>query len=189
MSSIKILGLCGSLRAASYNRAAMNVAASMLPTGVTLEIADLRPLPFFDGDDFAKGFPASVAALREAVRGADGILFGSPEYNYSVSGVLKNAIDWISRGADQPFQGKPYAIMSATMGPLGGARSQYDLRKIMTCLNGLGLFKPEIFIGMAHTKFDAAGNLGDEPTRKIIGEQMIAFRDYIQWVRRGNGQA
>ena len=187
--NLNIVGICGSLRAASYNRMALNVAGEVMPSGMTLTVFDLKEVPFFDGDVFAKGFPAAAAQLREAVRKADGVLFGSPEYNFSVSGVLKNALDWASRGTDQPFNGKPYAVISATQGPLGGARSQYDLRKMLLFLNAHGLNKPEIFIGGAQNKFDASGKLNDEPTRKIMGEQMLAFRDHILWVKRGYGQA
>jgi chromate reductase len=187
---MRILGICGSLRAGSFNRLALKAAAELMPEGMTLEIAEIRDVPLFDGDEFAKGFPAPVARIRDAVRAADAVLFGSPEYNFSVSGVLKNTIDWISRGADQPFNGKPMAVVSATMGPLGGGRSQYDLRKMMVFLNAHFLNKPEIFIGMAQTKFDAtSGKLTDEATRKILGEQMIAFRDHIAWVKRAYGKA
>ncbi|MSQ20346.1 MAG: NAD(P)H-dependent oxidoreductase [Betaproteobacteria bacterium] len=186
--SLNVVGICGSLRAASYNRMALQVAGELMPAGMSLTMFALKDIPFFDADVMAAGMPPAVAAMREAVRKADGVLLGSPEYNFSVSGVLKNAIDWLSRGTDQPFNGKPYAIISATQGPLGGARSQYDLRKMLQFLNAHGLNKPEIFIGGAQNKFDAAGKLNDEPTRKIMGEQMVAFRDYIQWVKRGYGQ-
>ncbi|MFM9882243.1 MAG: NADPH-dependent FMN reductase [Burkholderiales bacterium] len=187
--NLNILGICGSLRGASFNRMALKVAGELMPAGMSLTMFELKDVPLFDGDVFAQGFPAPVASLREAIRKADGVLFGSPEYNFSVSGVLKNAIDWASRGTDQPFNGKPFAVMSATQGPLGGARSQYDLRKMLLFLNAHGLNKPEIFIGVAQTKFDAAGKLNDEPTRKIIGEQMAAFRDHIQFVKRGYAQS
>ncbi len=187
--NLSILGISGSLRAASFNTMALKVAGELMPAGMSLTLFDLKEIPFFDGDVFAKGFPAPTASLREAIRKADGVLFGSPEYNFSVSGVLKNAIDWASRGTDQPFNGKPFAIISATQGPLGGARSQYDLRKILLFLNAHGLNKPEIFIGGAQNKFDAAGKLNDEPTRKIMGEQMAVFRDHILWVKRGYGKA
>jgi chromate reductase, NAD(P)H dehydrogenase (quinone) len=187
--NLNIVGICGSLRAGSFNRMALKVAGEVMPAGMSLTIFDLNGVPFFDGDVLAAGMPPAAASLREAIRKADGVLFGSPEYNFSVSGVLKNAIDWASRGTDQPFNGKPFAVISATQGPLGGARSQYDLRKMLLFLNAHGLNKPEIFIGGAQNKFDAAGKLNDEPTRKIMGEQMTAFRDHIQWVKRGYGQS
>ncbi len=186
--NLSIVGICGSLRGASFNRMALKVAGEVMPPGMSLTMFDLKGVPLFDGDVLAAGMPPAAASLREAIRKADGVLFGSPEYNFSVSGVLKNAIDWASRGTDQPFNGKPFAIISATQGPLGGARSQYDLRKFLLFLNAHGLNKPEIFIGGAQNKFDAAGKLNDEPTRKIMGEQMVAFRDHIEWVKRGNAQ-
>lgn len=141
---MKVLAICGSLRAGSFNRLALHAARELMPAGMEIEIADLKGIPLFDGDDFAKGFPTEVAALREKVRAADGVLIASPEYNFSVSGVLKNAIDWVSRGADQPFVYKPIAILSATMGPVGGARSQYELRKVFVFLQGMVLQKPEV---------------------------------------------
>ena len=181
---MKILAIQGSLRAGSYNRMALHAAREVLPAGVSMEMVEIKDIPLFDGDDFAKGFPPAVAALREKVRAADGVLFGSPEYNFSVSGVLKNTIDWVSRGADQPFNYKPIAIISATMGPVGGARSQYEIRKIFVFLGGQVLQKPEVFIGVAQTKFDAAGKLTDEPTRKVLTDQMLAFQDWITRVKR-----
>jgi chromate reductase, NAD(P)H dehydrogenase (quinone) len=184
MATFQIAAICGSLRQASYNRMALKAAIELAPAELKIEIVEIRDVPLFDGDVFAKGFPASVTALREKIRAADGILFAAPEYNYSMTGVLKNAIDWASRGTDQPFNEKPVAIVSATQGPLGGARSQYDLRKVMLFVNALTLIKPEIFIGTAQNKFDANGKLTDEPTRKILGDQMIAFRDWIARLKR-----
>lgn len=183
---MKILGLCGSLRQGSFNRMALHAAQELMPAPMRMEIAEIKDFPPFDGDEFAKGFPPVVEAMREKVRAADGLLVACPEYNFSVSGVLKNAIDWISRGADQPFNHKPMAIFSATMGPVGGARAQYDLRKIMIFLNAYILNKPEVFIGLAQTKFDASGKLTDEPTRKILGEQMVAFKAWIERQQRAS---
>lgn len=185
---LRIAGLCGSLRKASYNRQALEAAGSLMPAGMELSVLDIRDFPMFDVDVLAAGMPDAVRKARDAVRGADAVLIASPEYNFSVSGVLKNAIDWISRGDDQPFAGKPVAILSATQGPLGGARSQYDLRKIMVFLDALVLNKPEIFIGMAPAKFDAAGALTDAPTREILGRQMAALEKFVQFVRRGRAQ-
>jgi chromate reductase len=137
-------------------------------------------VPLYNGDLQAKGFPASVQALGADIAQADGLLIASPEYNFSVSGVLKNAIDWLSRLNPQPFKGKPTAILSATMGPLGGARSQYDLRKIIGGLEANVLTKPEVFIGACHTRFNEQGELTDEATRKIIAEQMLALHNWIR---------
>lgn len=187
MNPLRILGLCGSLRKASLNRMALNLAGELMPEGMKLEVADWREIPVFDGDVFAAGLPAPVAALRERIRGADGVLIATPEYNFSVPGGLKNVLDWVSRGDDQPFAGKPVAILSASQGPLGGARVQYDLRKIFLYLNSMLLVKPEVFIGMAAGKFDAAGLCTDATTRKFVGDQMLALQKWIGGVRRMNG--
>ena len=112
---------------------------------------------------------------------ADGVLFASPEYNFSVTGVLKNAIDWLSRTSPQPFKDKPVAMFSVTGGPVGGARNQYDLRKIMGCLEAIALPRPEVFIGLSATKFDAEGKLTDAMSRKVMGDQLLAFE---AWIRR-----
>ena len=117
--------------------------------------------------------------LAAEVRAADALLFASPEYNFSVSGVLKNAIDWLSRVPDQPFKDKPAAIISAAPGPLGGGRQQYELRKILGCLDVVVLLKPEVYINLAGSKFDAEGNLTDAATRKVLTAQMAAFAGWI----------
>ena len=184
MADLKILSVCGSLRKGSYNRMVMNLAAQVAPSDLKLEEATIRDLPFFDGDEFAKGFPPSVAAFRDKVRAADGLFFFSPEYNFSLSAVMKNAIDWASRGADQPFAHKPVSVISATMGPLGGARVQYELRKILQLLQVHFMPRPETFVGTAQTKFDAEGHCTDEATRKFVTEHMTAFRDWVLRVRK-----
>ena len=122
--------------------------------------------------------------LRERVRRADGVLIATPEYNFSIPGGLKNLIDWLSRGDDQPFALKPVAILSASAGPVGGARVQYDLRKVMLFMNAQVLAKPEVFIGMAGTKFDAEGRCTDDTTRKFVTDQMAAFQRWIAAVGR-----
>jgi chromate reductase len=185
MSTLDIVGLCGSLRAASLNHMALKLAGEMMPASMTLEIAEWRDIPVFDGDVFAHGLPAPVAALRERIRRADAVLIATPEYNFSVPGGLKNVLDWISRGDDQPFAMKPVAMLTASPGPLGGARVQYDLRKVMLFLNSMVLAKPEVFIGMAATKFDAGtGACTDETTRKFVAAQMTAFEAWIAGVKR-----
>lgn len=181
----KILGFCGSLRAKSYNMMALKVAGGLMPAGMTMEIARIGDLPLYDFDLQEKGFPAPVTRLRDQVLAADALLFASPEYNWSVSAPLKNVIDWLSRFKPTvPFENKPAAVISATQGPLGGARGQYDLRRILDGLGVQWLRKPEIFIGMVQNKIDAEGKLLDEPTRKIMTEQMAAFRDWIGRVKR-----
>jgi len=186
-TSLDIVGLCGSLRTASINRAALHLAGAVMPSGMTLDIAEIRGIPFFDGDVMAQGFPAAVTALRERVRKADGVVIATPEYNFSTPGVLKNTLDWLSRGDDQPFAFKPIAILTASPGPLGGARVQYDLRRVMLFMNGQVLAKPEVFIGGAMGKFSPEGECTDATTRQFVSEQMAAFARWIVAVKRMNG--
>lgn len=176
---MKILGICGSLRKASYNMAALRTCRELLPQGMTLEIADIGDLPLYNQDIFDAGMPASVKRVREQMAAADGLLFASPEYNFSVSAPLKNLVDWASRAPNQVFQDKPAAIFSATSGPLGGPRNQYELRKMLVQLWSYPLPRPEVFIGAANTKFDAEGRLTDDTTRKFLSELLTGFRDWI----------
>lgn len=178
---LQILGICGSLRRRSYNRMALLAAHDLMPVELSLELAELDGIPIYNGDMEAEGIPGPVRQLADRLRAADGLLIASPEYNFSVSGALKNAIDWLSRLDPQPFRHKPVALLSATQGPVGGARNQYDLRKILGCLEAQVLLRPEVFIGSCYTKFDAKGRLADEATRKVLGDQMMAF---AHWVRR-----
>jgi len=181
---LNIVGLCGSLRAASYNRMLMRLAESLMPASMKLQPLEWRDVPVFDADVFAKGFPPAVASLREQVRKADGLLFVTPEYNFSIPGGLKNVIDWLSRGEDQPFAGKPAAILTASPGPVGGARVQYDLRKVLLFVNAMTLIKPEVFVGNVASKFNADGQCTDETTRKFVGAQMAAFEQWIGAIKR-----
>ena len=184
MSTLDIVGLCGSLRAGSINRMALKLAAESLPHGASMEIVDWRDVPLFDADDMAAGMPPAVTTLVERLRRADGVVIATPEYNFSVPGAFKNAIDWISRATDQPLSMKPVAILSASPGPVGGARVQYDLRRVLLFLNAMPLMKPEIFIGGAPGKFDADGHCTDETTRKFVGQQMTAFTAWIGSVKK-----
>ena len=186
MKTLEIVGLCGSLRAASVNRMALNLAGESMPEGMNMTYADIRDVPMFDGDELVKGMPTSVATLREQIRKADGVVIATPEYNFSIPGVLKNALDWISRGDDQPFAFKPVAIISAAPGPVGGARVQYDLRRVMLFMNAQVLTKPEVFISGSFTKFDEQGHCKDETTRKFVSDQMAAFKRWIEAVERAN---
>ena len=179
----RVLGICGSLREKSYNLYALKTARELMPEGMTLDIASIAEIPLFNQDVCDKGFPPAVAAFRAQIAQADGLLFASPEYNYSVSGVLKNAIDWASRPPDQPFQNKPVAMFSATVGIKGGVSGQYDLRKILAQLGTFAMVRPEVFIGLEASKFDASGKLTDETTRKFMTDQMKAFRDWIARVK------
>jgi chromate reductase len=179
MKNYKILGICGSLRVKSYNHMALNAAAQLMPEGMTLEVIDYSNIPLYNQDDQSPATLAAVEHLRAKVGGADALLIASPEYNYSVSGVLKNAIDWLSRTSPQPFKEKPVALVSATQGPVGGARHQYELRKILGCLEAFVMNKPEIYIGMCHSRFDEKGELTDATTRKFISDQMLALQGWI----------
>lgn len=188
MSTLDIVGLCGSLRAASINRMALTLAGDCMPASMKLDVVDWREVPVFDGDVFAQGLPGAVAALKARIARADAVLIATPEYNFSVPGGLKNLLDWLSRGDDQPFALKPVAILTASPGPLGGARVQYDLRKVLLFLNALVLAKPEVFIGSAASKFDAAsGACTDETTRRFVGDQMAAFERWIAGAKRMKG--
>ena len=184
MPTLDIVGLCGSLRAASLNRMALNLAAEVMPPSMQMEIVDWRDIPLYDADLQAQGMPPAVTALAERLRRADGIVIATPEYNFSIPGVLKNAIDWLSRLENQPFARKPVALLSASPGPLGGARVQYDLRKVLLFVDAGVMVKPEIFIGAAATKFDADGRCTDDTTRRYVGKQMAAFEQWIAGVSR-----
>jgi chromate reductase len=176
----KVLMICGSLRKDSFNRKLMNVQAALKPASMTLSESPSIVMPFYDADIQAKGFPAEVTAFADAVRAADGVLVITPEYNFTIPGGLKNAFDWVSRLKDQPFIGKPIAIQSASQGPVGGARMQYDFRKMMVYLDAITLNKPEVFVGMAQTKFDEkTAELKDETTRKFVAQQLEAFETFI----------
>ncbi len=172
---LHFLGISGSLRKASVNSAALRALTPLLPAHITLEIADLSDIPLYNDDVRAAGHPAAVDALRAQIAKADAVVFASPEYNFSVSGVLKNALDWASRPPNQPFDGKPVAIMGASPGPVGTGRSQYDLRKMLVFLNAFPINKPEVMIGLAPQKFSADGTLTDEPTRDFLRQMLTAL--------------
>jgi len=177
---IKILGFAGSLRRNSFNKAALRAAQELVPDGDSLEIFDLAPIPFFNEDVEAQGFPPAVAEFRSAIAAADALLLVTPEYNYSIAPVLKNALDWASRGKDSPLSGKPAAIMSASTGMLGGVRAQYHLRQVGVILNLQLLNRPEVFIASAAAKFDQEGRLTDEPTREVIRKLLSALVEYAR---------
>jgi len=176
MTAFSILGISGSLRKASYNTAALHAAQELAPEGVTIEIADISAIPIYNDDVRAAGIPVSVLTLGAEIARADAVLIATPEYNFSIPGVLKNAIDWISRLPDQPFKNKPVAILGASPGPVGTARAQYDLRKVFVFLDAHVLNKPEIMISNAGTRFDAEGKLTDETSRKFLASQIEALR-------------
>ena len=176
---MNILGICGSLRKGSLNMAALRACNDLLPEGMNMQIAEIGDIPLFNQDVFDAGLPPPAKRFRDQVAAADGLLFASPEYNFSVSGALKNAIDWGSRPPNQVFNEKPVAMFSATGGPLGGARVQYDLRRMLVQLWAHPLPRPEVFIGNAQTKFDAQGKLTDEATRKFLTELLVGFKTWI----------
>jgi len=177
-----VISICGSLRKASYNRMLANVLPSLAPAGMTIKHSPPIEMPLYNADVQAQGWPAPATALADAIRAADGVIFVTPEYNYGIPGVLKNAIDWVSRMPNQPFINKPVAIQSATQGPLGGARMQYQLRQAMVFLNAFTFNTPEIFVGSAQTKFSESGELKDEPTRDFIKKQLEGFAKLIERV-------
>lgn len=172
---MKIVGISGSLRQGSFNTAALRAAQQLAPAGASIEIGEIADFPLYNEDLKQAGFPAPVAKLRAQIAAADALLLVTPEYNYSVSGVLKNAIDWCSRPPDQPFDDKPIAIMGASGGLLGTARAQYHLRQMFVFLNGRIVNRPEVMIGQAQNKFDASGNLTDDTTRELIGKLLAAL--------------
>jgi chromate reductase len=180
--ALNVLTICGSLRKGSFNAMLQRALPGLAPAGMTLTPApSFADFPLYNADvQNTTGFPAPVNALGEAIRGADGVIFVTPEYNFSIPGGLKNAIDWVSRLQNQPFAGKPVALQSASPGPVGGARMQYDLRKSMVFLDAQTLNKPEIFVANCASKFDEkTGELKDETTRGFIKQQLDAFAKLI----------
>ncbi|HXC28631.1 MAG TPA: NADPH-dependent FMN reductase [Stellaceae bacterium] len=177
---ISVLGICGSLRKASFNMAALRTAVELKPPGMEVTIADISQIPLYNEDVRAESFPPPVETLRQRIKAADALLFACPEYNYGLSGVLKNTIDWVSRPPDQPFAGKPCAILGASPAMAGSARGQLNLRQMMVFLDMHPLNKPEVLIFQAHQKFDANGALTDDVARGLIGDQMAAL---LRWTR------
>jgi len=177
---MQILGICGSLRKASLNMAALRACNELLPSGMTMRITSIADLPMFNQDVFDAGIPEPAKRLRAEIAEADGVLIASPEYNFSLTAVLKNAIDWASRPPSQSWQDKPVAIFSVSQGPLGGARVQYDARRILGQLWAHVLPRPEVFIGSAPGKFDAQGKLTDENTRKFLADLLAGFKPWIE---------
>jgi chromate reductase len=178
---LRILGIAGSLRRGSYNRAALRAAQALVPDDATLEVFELDGIPGFNQDEEGSP-PAKVAELKARVREADAILFVTPEYNYSIPGVLKNAIDWASRPyGESAWDGKPVAVMGASVGMLGTARAQYHLRQCFVFLNMYPLNQPEVMIANAAEKFDAAGNLADEKAKELIRRLL---QELVEWARQ-----
>jgi chromate reductase len=177
---LTILGIAGSLRQASFNRAALRAAQQLTPDGVRLKIFDLAGIPPFNQDEEAHP-PERVAEFKQRIRAADAILIVSPEYNYSIPGVLKNAIDWASRPyGDNAWDGKPVAVMGASMGSMGTSRAQYHLRQVFVFVNMYPLNRPEVMISNAAQRFDDKGNLKDEDTKAHIQKLLVAL---VAWAK------
>jgi chromate reductase, NAD(P)H dehydrogenase (quinone) len=177
----RILGIAGSLRRDSFNKWTLRAAQKLVPQGTTLEIFELDGIPPFNQDE-EKSPPTKVVELKRRIREADAILICTPEYNYSVPGVLKNAIDWASRPyGDSAWAKKPVAVMGASVGALGTARAQYHLRQMFVFLDMYAVNQPEVMIAGAPQRFDAQGNLTDETSRKLI-QQLL--QNLVGWTRR-----
>jgi chromate reductase len=180
-TSLKFLGIPGSLRRHSYNRSALVAAQGLLPSGVGLEIFDLDGIPLFNQDTESTPF-ARLTEFKARIREADAIVFATPEYNYSIPGVLKNAIDCASRPyGDSAWAGKPVAVIGASAGMFGAGRAQYHLRQTFVALNLLQVNQPEVMIGNADTAFDAQGRLIDETSRSLIRQ---VLENLAEWTRK-----
>ena len=179
--SVKVLGFAGSLRKNSYNKALLRAAVELMPKDAKLEIFDLEGIPPFNQDSEHR-MPEKVKDFKAKIKSADAILIATPEYNYSIPGVLKNAIDWASRPPrDNSFESKSVAIMSASAGMLGGARAQYHLRQVLVSLNMHAVNRPEVIVAFVEEKIDEKGNLTDEKTRKIIRQLL---ENLVAWTKR-----
>lgn len=180
MSKIEILGIVGSLRKDSYNHFALKAARELVPDGAVLNLMELHGIPVYD-QDHEMAPPDTVLEFKRRILAADAILFATPEYNYSLPGGLKNAIDWASRPyGDSAWLGKPAAVMGASVGSLGTARAQYHLRQILVTLNMPVVNQPEVMIGNAARRFDEHGSLSDVPTRQFIQKLLAALVQLVK---------
>jgi chromate reductase len=185
LNTIKVLGIVGSLRKESYNRKLMLAAQELVPESIELEIAGIADIPLFNEDVLEAGPPEAVVKLKEKIAGAHALLIATPEYNWSIPGPLKNAIDWVSRPmATTPLQGKPLALMGATTGPWGTIRAQLNWRQVFAYTNTYVLPQPQVFVNLCESKFDAEGKLTDEATRKQVSALLAALAD---WTRKLGG--
>ncbi len=183
--AIHIVGISGSLRKKSYNTALLNAAQKLLPEGTTFETASIGDLPLFNTDMDGEAQSEAVKKFRGKLAKADAFVFVSPEYNYSVPGVLKNAIDWASRGGkDSPLVNKPVALMGATNGLWGTARMQQAFRPIFQSMNMFPVNKPEVYVSQAMTKFDDQGNLIDEKTADVVKKQLSALKELTHQLKK-----
>lgn len=183
---LRVLGICGSLREGSFNAALLRAAKERTPAGMRIETFEaLGSIPLYNEDVRQAGLPPAVADLRARIGDADALLIVTPEYNYSIPGVLKNAIDWASRPPDQPFAGKPVAVMGASPGRLGTARAQYHLRQCFVFLDALPVNRPEVMVAGANKVIDKAGRLTDETALELIGQLLSALAEWTHRLRRG----
>jgi len=179
---IKLLGVSGSLRKGSFNTMLLNAAAQLLPEDVSMNIISFQDIPLYNADldlPAAKQRPLVVEYLRKAIAEADGLLISSPEYNYSIPGGLKNAIDWASRGEDSPLLRKPVAVIGATTGLWGTVRMQTAFHPVFVFLDMRPVYKPEVLVAQAEKKFDKDGSLIDEMTKKLLRQKLQNLKDLI----------
>jgi chromate reductase len=182
--SLNVLGFAGSLRKGSFNRMLLRAAVELAPPGMTIDTYELDAIPLYNGDVEAQGDPAPVGDFKDAIGRADAILVVTPEYNYGIPGVLKNAIDWASRPPGRSvLNGKPAAIMGATPGAFGTTRAQLQLRQAFLFTQTLALLQPEVLVAKAHEKFDGEGRLADETTRKFVRQLLEALPAWVARVR------
>ena len=187
---LRVVGIAGSLRRASYNRALLCAAQQLTPPSLVIEVEVLDDLPMFNADLDGVASPPAVERLRAAVREADGLLLVTPEYNHGVPGVMKNAVDWLSQPlAHSVLDGKPTAIMGASTGAAGTARGQSQLRQSFVLTNTPAMLRPEVLVGRAQDKFDATGRLTDEPTRKFLRRFLEQFATWIELQQRASDLA
>ncbi|MES2431033.1 MAG: NADPH-dependent FMN reductase [Bacteroidota bacterium] len=179
---IQLLGFSGSLRKGSYNTMLLNSLKELLPENVSLQIVSIADIPFYNGDldlPDATERPQAVEAFRDAISKADALVIVSPEYNYSIPGALKNAIDWASRGEDSPILKKTVSLMGASNGMWGTVRMQMAFQPVFLTL-GMRQVKPEVYVSKAQDKFDKEGKLIDEGTKKILIKNLLALKEAIE---------
>lgn len=182
MSTIRVAAIAGSLRQRSFHRALIENSKRLAPEGMEIDHILLDDVPLYN-TDLEQEFPQVVTALKDRVKQADGVLFAVPEHNYSFSGVLKNAVDWMSRPyGDSAFDGKPVILQSASSGWAGGLRAQAQFRQVLGYFGMRQMFFPEVFVGSASDKFDQDLNLCDEKSTELIRKQLAAFADFIRGV-------
>lgn len=178
---IKILGIAGSLRNGSYNKMLLNAAAELAPESIGIETFDIKGIPFYNSDTEKAGTPDSVTAFKDKIRESDGVLISTPEYNYSIPGSLKNAIDWASRlPANSPLLMKPVAIMGGSGGMSGTIRAQGHLRQIVSHSNMLDMKRPEVLVTKIQEKFDENGKIIDEKLREHLIKFLASFESWIK---------